>query len=84
MPREPEANTKGGGQRGGPRRWDGSGPRPARHIPWPEVCFALYMATKSLKFVLLAAVQTPPVEFNRTPENDGHGAQALCPRYRQL
>jgi hypothetical protein len=39
MPREPEANIKGGGQRGGPRRWDGSGPRPARHIPWPEVCF---------------------------------------------
>jgi hypothetical protein len=48
MPREPETNSKGGGQRGGPRRWDGSGPRPARHIPWPEVCFTLYIATNSL------------------------------------
>ena len=31
------SNTKGGGYRGGPKRWTGSGPRPARHIPWPEV-----------------------------------------------
>ncbi len=28
---------KGGGLRGGPKRWTGKGPRPARHIPWPEV-----------------------------------------------
>ncbi|KAI9846059.1 MAG: hypothetical protein M1830_007472, partial [Pleopsidium flavum] len=30
-------NTKGGGPRGGPKRWTGGGPRPARHIPWPEI-----------------------------------------------
>ncbi|SLM38355.1 hypothetical protein LPUS_08518 [Lasallia pustulata] len=29
--------TKGGGFRGGPKRWTGGGPRPARHIPWPEI-----------------------------------------------
>jgi hypothetical protein len=46
--------------------------------------FALYIAAKSLKSMLLAVVQTPPVKSNRTPENDGHGAQALCPRHRQL
>ena len=30
-------NTKGGNYHGGPKRWTGSGPAPARHIPWPEV-----------------------------------------------
>ena len=30
-------NNKGGGSRGGPERWTGNGPAPARHIPWPEV-----------------------------------------------
>lgn len=30
-------HTKGGGMRGGPKRWTGTGPQPARHIPWPEV-----------------------------------------------
>ncbi|MDI1489456.1 MAG: hypothetical protein OHK93_008735 [Ramalina farinacea] len=29
--------TKGGGYRSGPKRWTGSGPAPARHIPWPEI-----------------------------------------------
>ena len=29
--------TKGGEWKGGPRRWTGRGPPPARHIPWPEV-----------------------------------------------
>ncbi|MCJ1281611.1 hypothetical protein MMC26_000931 [Xylographa opegraphella] len=33
----PGSNLKGGGFRGGPRRWTGAGPRPARHIPWPEI-----------------------------------------------
>ncbi|KAL9120846.1 MAG: hypothetical protein Q9187_002595 [Circinaria calcarea] len=33
----PGAHTKGGGLRGGPKRWTGAGPRPARHIPWPEI-----------------------------------------------
>ena len=30
-------SSKGGGDRGGPKRWTGHGPKPARHIPWPEV-----------------------------------------------
>lgn len=33
----PGPDTKGGGYRGGPKRWTGGGPAPARHIPWPEV-----------------------------------------------
>ncbi|MCJ1431341.1 hypothetical protein MMC27_000692 [Xylographa pallens] len=33
----PGSNLKGGGFRGGPKRWTGAGPRPARHIPWPEI-----------------------------------------------
>ena len=33
----PGSDTKGGGYRGGPKRWTGHGPAPARHIPWPEV-----------------------------------------------
>lgn len=33
----PGPDTKGGGFRGGPKRWTGRGPAPARHIPWPEV-----------------------------------------------
>lgn len=33
----PGSEFKGGGLRGGPKRWTGNGPRPARHIPWPEV-----------------------------------------------
>ncbi|MCJ1478895.1 hypothetical protein MMC13_007579 [Lambiella insularis] len=33
----PGSNLKGGGLRGGPKRWTGGGPRPARHIPWPEI-----------------------------------------------
>ena len=38
MPRSAkEGETKGGGLRGGPKRWTGRGPAPARHIPWPEV-----------------------------------------------
>src|SRR5436305_14745867 len=41
MPRGPQTGPKGDGSRGGPGRWDGTGPRPARHIPWPEVCFAV-------------------------------------------
>ncbi|KAL8788040.1 MAG: hypothetical protein Q9195_007506 [Heterodermia aff. obscurata] len=32
-----QPQNKGGGYRGGPKRWTGSGPRPARHIPWPEI-----------------------------------------------
>ncbi|KAG7002432.1 hypothetical protein G7Y79_00027g061240 [Physcia stellaris] len=31
------AENKGGGYRGGPKRWSGRGPKPARHIPWPEI-----------------------------------------------
>ncbi|KAL9616629.1 MAG: hypothetical protein Q9160_008512 [Pyrenula sp. 1 TL-2023] len=34
---KPDPQFKGGGLRGGPRRWTGSGPRPARHVPWPEL-----------------------------------------------
>ncbi|KAF6231876.1 hypothetical protein HO173_009959 [Letharia columbiana] len=33
----PGPDTKGGGFRGGPKRWTGGGPAPARHIPWPEI-----------------------------------------------
>ncbi|MCJ1247765.1 hypothetical protein MMC30_004980 [Trapelia coarctata] len=33
----PGSELKGGGLRGGPKRWTGNGPRPARHIPWPEI-----------------------------------------------
>lgn len=33
----PGSETQGGGFRGGPKRWTGRGPAPARHIPWPEV-----------------------------------------------
>ncbi len=29
--------SQGGEYHGGPRRWTGKGPPPARHIPWPEV-----------------------------------------------
>ena len=32
-----KAENKGGGYHGGPKRWTGKGPKPARHIPWPEV-----------------------------------------------
>ena len=39
--RGPGPDTKGGGLRGGPKRWTGHGPAPARHIPWPEVMGAL-------------------------------------------
>lgn len=35
--RGPGAETKGGGFHGGPKRWTGRGPAPARHIPWPEI-----------------------------------------------
>ncbi|CAD6589992.1 MAG: hypothetical protein ASARMPRED_004509 [Alectoria sarmentosa] len=33
----PGPDSKGGGFRGGPKRWTGAGPAPARHIPWPEI-----------------------------------------------
>ena len=35
--RKPGEESKGGEYHGGPRRWTGRGPPPARHIPWPEV-----------------------------------------------
>ena len=34
---DPGPETKGGEYKGGPKRWTGRGPAPARHIPWPEV-----------------------------------------------
>ncbi|KAM0801919.1 hypothetical protein BDR22DRAFT_845675 [Usnea florida] len=33
----PGPDSKGGGFKGGPKRWTGAGPAPARHIPWPEI-----------------------------------------------
>ena len=38
----PGPNTIGGGLKGGPKRWSGRGPAPARHIPWPEVCLTYW------------------------------------------
>jgi hypothetical protein len=84
MAPEPEAHSKGGGQRGGPRRWDGGGPRPARHIPWPEVCFTVHTTKNLLISAFVAAFQTPSVKSHWTLEDDGHGAQALRPGFRQL
>lgn len=71
----PDAETQGGGPRGGPRRWTGKGPRPARHIPWPEVGATISFRRARLIFL---AVQTPPICAHWTSQDDGYGPKALC------
>jgi len=54
----PDPDTQGGGYRGGPRRWTGKGPRPARHIPWPEVCNSEHSYWRRTNNVVIA-LQAP-------------------------
>ena len=45
--RKPNEEFKGGEYHGGPKRWTGKGPPPARHIPWPEVSLVFPVNTRS-------------------------------------
>lgn len=49
----PGLETKGGGYHGGPKRWTGRGPAPARHVPWPEVS-AFLAFEESIAYQILA------------------------------
>lgn len=77
-------DTKDGGQRGGPKRWKGSGPKPARHIPWPEVSSSVSTRSNHILTRLYPDLQAPHFPHRRSLEDDGHGQETYGRRNGQL
>ena len=76
--------TKGGGYRSGPKRWTGSGPAPARHIPWPEVRLPCNILRKEHIDSSFSDLPPSHLSYRRPLEDDRHGPQTYRRRVRQL
>ena len=79
----PGPETKGGGYHGGPKRWTGRGPAPARHVPWPEVMLLLALDVELLTRGL-SDIQASYLGLRRSSENGRHGTKAHSRRYGKL
>lgn len=77
----PGPNTKGGGFRGGPKRWNGGGPAPARHVPWPEVRAVVALDRRGT-YAHPLDFQTSYISLRGPLEDGRHGAETYSGGYR--